>query len=89
MPAGEKTKIFPILLVNFIDSFGLSIVIPFLVFLVTKYGGNALVYGILGPHIRRSSLSARQFSASGLIFTEGKRSCSFAKSEQLPAGEIS
>lgn len=41
-------SIFPILLVNFIGTLSYSIVLPFLVFLVTKFGGNALVYGILG-----------------------------------------
>jgi MFS family permease len=38
----------PILLVNFIGSLGYSIVLPFLVVLVLKFGGNELVYGILG-----------------------------------------
>jgi MFS family permease len=33
--------------VNFIGTLGYSIVIPFLVILVTKFGGNALVYGLL------------------------------------------
>jgi MFS family permease len=40
--------ILPILLVNFIGSLGYSIVLPFLVVLVLKFGGNELVYGILG-----------------------------------------
>jgi len=44
----KKIPIFPLLLVNFISTLGLSIVIPFLVFLVTKFGGNALMYGIIG-----------------------------------------
>jgi MFS transporter, DHA1 family, tetracycline resistance protein len=48
MNVTKKASVFPILLVNFIDSFGLSIVIPFLIFLVTKFGGNAFIYGILG-----------------------------------------
>lgn len=38
----------PILLVNFIGSLGYSIVLPFLVVLVLKFGGNELIYGILG-----------------------------------------
>jgi len=38
----------PILYVNFIGTLGFSVILPFLVFLVTKYGGNALTYGILG-----------------------------------------
>jgi MFS family permease len=34
--------------VNFIGTLGFSIVLPFLVFLVTNFGGNAIIYGIIG-----------------------------------------
>ncbi|GAB5409168.1 MAG: MFS transporter [Balneolaceae bacterium] len=44
----SKPTIFPILLVNFIGSMGFSIVLPFLIILVIKMGGNELIYGILG-----------------------------------------
>lgn len=44
----KNITLFPILLVNFIGTFGFSIVIPFLVFLVTRFGGNAFIYGLLG-----------------------------------------
>jgi MFS family permease len=40
--------ILPILSVNFVGTLGFSIVLPFLVFLVTRWGGNALVYGVTG-----------------------------------------
>jgi DHA1 family tetracycline resistance protein-like MFS transporter len=40
--------LFPVLLVNFIGMLGYSIVIPILVFLVRKFGGNEFIYGILG-----------------------------------------
>ena len=40
--------LYPVLLVNFIGTLGFSIVIPFLVFLVAKMGGNAVIYGLLG-----------------------------------------
>ncbi|MFP2996656.1 MFS transporter [Spongiivirga sp. MCCC 1A20706] len=43
-----KSKIFPILLVNFIGILGYSIVIPILIFIVIDLGGNGFVYGILG-----------------------------------------
>jgi MFS transporter, DHA1 family, tetracycline resistance protein len=43
-----RAPLFPILLVNFIGTLGFSIVLPFLVTLVSKLGGNALVYGGLG-----------------------------------------
>ena len=45
--AARGPSLYPILLVNFIGTLGYSIVIPFLVILVTKFGGNALVYGLL------------------------------------------
>jgi DHA1 family tetracycline resistance protein-like MFS transporter len=41
-------SIYPILTVNFVGTLGFSIVLPFLVFLVTRWGGNALVYGLMG-----------------------------------------
>ncbi|MEL6305097.1 MAG: MFS transporter [Bacteroidota bacterium] len=41
-------KIFPILLVNFIGILGYSIVVPILIFIVTDFGGNGFIYGILG-----------------------------------------
>jgi MFS transporter, DHA1 family, tetracycline resistance protein len=44
----KKIPLFPILLVNFIGTLGFSIVLPFLVFLVTRFGGNAFVYGLMG-----------------------------------------
>ena len=43
----ERVSILPLLLINFVGTLGFSIVLPFLVFLVTDFGGNALVYGIL------------------------------------------
>lgn len=41
-------SLLPILSVNFVGTLGFSVVLPFLVFLVTKWGGNALVYGLMG-----------------------------------------
>jgi MFS family permease len=43
----EKISLFPLLLINFTGTLGFSIVLPFLVFLVVDFGGNAIVYGIL------------------------------------------
>jgi MFS family permease len=43
----EQISLLPILLINFIGTLGFSIVLPFLVFLVTDFGGNAVIYGIL------------------------------------------
>ncbi|HET7643133.1 MAG TPA: MFS transporter, partial [Nitrososphaeraceae archaeon] len=40
-------SLYPLLLSNFIGTLGFSIVLPFLVFLVINFGGNAIVYGIL------------------------------------------
>ncbi|MEM7414044.1 MAG: MFS transporter [Gemmatimonadota bacterium] len=41
-------RLLPILSVAFVGSLGFSIVLPFLVFVVTRLGGNALVYGAVG-----------------------------------------
>ena len=41
-------SLLPILSVNFVGTLGFSIVLPFLVFLVTRWGGNALIYGLMG-----------------------------------------
>ena len=41
-------KLLPILLVNFIGTLGYSILMPLLVFLVVDFGGNGLIYGLLG-----------------------------------------
>jgi DHA1 family tetracycline resistance protein-like MFS transporter len=46
--ASAKVSIFPILTVNFVGTLAFSIVMPSLVFLVTRYGGNALVFGLMG-----------------------------------------
>ncbi|MDN7024725.1 MFS transporter [Methanoculleus sp. FWC-SCC1] len=40
--------LYPLFAVSFIGSLGFSIVLPFLVFLVNDFGGNALIYGLLG-----------------------------------------
>jgi MFS family permease len=44
----QQISLLPILSVNFLGTLGFSIVMPFLVFLVTQWGGNALIYGIIG-----------------------------------------
>jgi MFS family permease len=44
----NQISILPILSVNFIGTLGYSIVMPFLVFLVAKFGGNSVIFGILG-----------------------------------------
>ncbi len=44
----RKIPLFPILSVNFIGTLGFSIVLPFLIFVVTRFGGNAIIYGLLG-----------------------------------------
>lgn len=48
MPSTKKPSLFPVLLVNFIGTLGYSLIVPILVFLVQKFGGNAFIYGILG-----------------------------------------
>ncbi len=41
-------SLLPILSVHFIGTLGFSIVLPFLVYLVTRWGGNAVLYGLVG-----------------------------------------
>jgi len=43
----KQVPLYPLLLSNFIGTLGFSIVLPFLVFLVIDFGGNAIVFGIL------------------------------------------
>lgn len=43
-----RFDLFAILTVNFTGSLGFSLVIPLMVFLVTRFGGNAFIYGIVG-----------------------------------------
>ncbi len=44
----RQSELFAIYLVNFIGALGLSLVLPFLVFLVSDFGGNSLIYGLVG-----------------------------------------
>lgn len=48
MTKNSSVPLYPILSVNFIGTLGFGIVLPFLVYLVTRFGGNALIYGIMG-----------------------------------------
>lgn len=47
-PAAAGTSVMPILAVNFVATLGFSIVLPFLVYVVTRFGGNAFIYGVMG-----------------------------------------
>jgi MFS family permease len=44
----RSRALIPLSAVNFLSSLGFSVVMPFLVFLVTKLGGNAFVMGVIG-----------------------------------------
>jgi MFS family permease len=51
VPTGKvrgRVSLFPILLVNFIGTLGYSIILPFLIILVIRFGGDELMYGIMG-----------------------------------------
>lgn len=62
MATTPRISLGPVLLVNFIGTMGFTIVIPFLVFLVTRYGGNALVYGLVA-----ATYPAFQFIAAPVL----------------------
>lgn len=46
--SADTPSLLPVLAVNFVGTLGFSIVVPFLVYLVTRWGGNALIYGLIG-----------------------------------------
>mgnify|MGYP001799369538 CR=1 FL=1 len=51
MPTSNRStpiSLLPVLSVNFIGMLGYSIIMPFLVFLVNRFGGNEFIYGLLG-----------------------------------------
>lgn len=58
----ERLSLTPVLAVNFIGTMGFSIVIPFLVFLVDRFGGNAFVYGLVA-----ATYPAFQFVGSPIL----------------------
>lgn len=60
--ARNSLSLAPVLLVNFIGTMGFTIVIPFLVFLVVRFGGNALVYGLVA-----ATYPAFQFVAAPVL----------------------
>ncbi|WP_406657871.1 MFS transporter [Methanolobus sp. ZRKC2] len=47
LPEKNGKALFPLYTVTFIGTLGFGIILTFLVFLVTEYGGNALIYGLL------------------------------------------
>ncbi|MFT5639841.1 MAG: DHA1 family tetracycline resistance protein-like MFS transporter [Paracoccaceae bacterium] len=47
MAVSQKISLAPLLAVNFVGTLGFSIVTPFLVILVTGWGGNGVVYGVM------------------------------------------
>ncbi len=48
MSKKQITSIFPLLTVNFIGALGYSVILPFLVYLVRDFGGNEIIYGLMG-----------------------------------------
>ncbi|MDJ0768776.1 MAG: MFS transporter [Ilumatobacter sp.] len=47
-PGVRRDALLPLYLVSLIGALGFSIVLPFLVFLIEEFGGNAFVYGLVG-----------------------------------------
>jgi DHA1 family tetracycline resistance protein-like MFS transporter len=55
--AGTRGRaLLPLIAVNFLSSLGFSVVMPFLVFLVTGLGGNAFAMGVVGASFSLSQL---------------------------------
>lgn len=65
-------KLLPLLMVNFIGSLGYSLTIPFLIYLVTRFGGNGLIYGLLGATYSAFQLVGAPW-LGGLSDTFGRR----------------
>lgn len=76
----SHASILPILSVNFVGTLGFSIVVPFMVFLVAKWGGNAIVYGVLA-----STYSAFQLLGAPLL---GKWSDRFGRRKILLLSQL-
>ena len=75
-----SVPLYPILAVSFVGTLGFSIVIPFLVFMVTRLGGNALIYGLMG-----STYSAFQLIGAPLL---GRWSDSLGRKKILLLSQI-
>src|SRR3954468_23970763 len=45
--ATRRPALTAMLAVNFVDTLGFSLVLPFMVFVVTRLGGNAFIYGLV------------------------------------------
>ena len=58
----HRVPLGPVLLVNFIGTMGFSIIMPFLVFLVTRLGGNPVLYGVVA-----ATYPAFQFIGSPIL----------------------
>jgi MFS family permease len=76
----KQPSLFPILLVNFVGTLGFSIVLPFLVFEVMKFGGDAIVYGLLA-----ATYPAFQLIGSPIL---GKRSDIYGRKRILLLSNI-
>ena len=61
----RRDPLLPLYLVNFVGALGFSIVLPFLVFLIEDFGGNAFVYGLVGATYPRFSSSVRRCWGGG------------------------
>ncbi len=71
----KRPSLLPILAVNFIGTLGFSIVLPFLVFLVTDWGGNAFIYGVTGATYSVFQLIAHHSWVGGPTAWDDDGSC--------------
>ena len=73
--SSTRAPLLPILLVNFIGTLGFSIVIPFLIFLVTRFGGNAVIYGLVGATYPTFQLIGAPLSGAGRTRSDAAARC--------------
>ena len=57
----QGVSLVPSVSVNFVGTLGFSIVLPFLVFLVTDWAGNALIYSVMGATSSAFQLVGKQW----------------------------
>ena len=76
----RRDPLLSLYLVSLIGALGFSIVLPFLVFLIEDFGGNAFVYGLVGATYPTFQFVGAPVLGVGPIRWVDARCCSSARS---------
>jgi MFS transporter, DHA1 family, tetracycline resistance protein len=76
----SSVPVYPILVVNFVGTLGFSIVVPILVYLVTRWGGNSFLYSVTG-----ATYSAFQLVGAPIL---GRWSDRWGRRKILPLSQL-